>query len=59
MKGKAEAILISPAGQALLKLSVINGTNPINVSNFPNGLYILSVTEEDNESKKLKLVIQH
>jgi Secretion system C-terminal sorting domain len=59
-KGQTEAVLLTLAGQVILKNNANNGTNKIDVYAIANGVYILSVTEiGGNElSKKVKVLIQ-
>jgi lipid-A-disaccharide synthase-like uncharacterized protein len=50
---KTEAVLISAAGQVVLKLNLKNGLNTVNVSNIANGEYLLKVNATNTVNKVL------
>ncbi len=53
----AEAILQSASGQVILKTKMNIGTNYLDVSAVPNGVYILKVEDENGSKKMIKIVI--
>jgi len=50
---KTEAVLMSAAGQVVLKLNLKNGLNTVNVSNIANGEYLLKVNAINSVNKVL------
>lgn len=50
---RTEAVLISAAGQVVLKMNLKNGINTVNVSNVANGVYLLKVNVVNSVSKVL------
>ena len=50
---KTEAVLMSAAGQVVLKMNLKNGLNTVNVSNIANGEYLLKVNAINSVSKVL------
>lgn len=53
-----EAVLMSAAGQPVLKAKVLNGSNDLNVSNIADGVYYLHIKEANGIDKKIKILIQ-
>ena len=56
--GITQTVLTSAAGQQVLKATLINGTNSLNVSSIANGVYYLHIKEANGTDKKVKLLIQ-
>lgn len=54
----AEATLLSYTGQVILKLTLKMGNTGINVSNIPNGEYLLNVNFRNGLRDKIKVLIQ-
>jgi hypothetical protein len=59
INGSAEAILLSLAGQAILKTNLTNGTATISTAKIATGVYVLSVTDLQGTNRKVKVLIQH
>ena len=53
-----EALLMSAAGQQVLKTKITNGSNYLSVSNIADGVYYLHIKEINGADKKIKLLIQ-
>ena len=53
-----EAVLMSAAGQQVLKTKITNGSNYLSVSNIADGVYYLHIKEINGADKKIKLLIQ-
>ena len=58
-KGFTEAALLTVSGQLIFKTQLSNGTNSLNVSKLPGGIYILNITEENGLSQKIKTIIRN
>jgi len=56
--GQAEAILMSVTGQVILRSKVNNGTQMLNVTNIPDGTYILNISDANSMVEKTKVIIQ-
>ena len=56
--GITQSVLTSAAGQQVLKATLVNGMNSINVSNIADGVYYLHIKEANGADKKVKLLIQ-
>ena len=56
--GITQTVLTSAAGQQVLKATLINGTNSLNVSSIADGIYYLHIKEANGTDKKVKLLIQ-
>ena len=56
--GITQSVLTSAAGQQVLKATLINGMNSINVSSIADGVYYLHIKEANGADKKVKLLIQ-
>ena len=56
--GITQSVLTSAAGQQVLKATLINGMNSINVSSIADGVYYLHIKEANGDDKKVKLLIQ-
>jgi hypothetical protein len=54
----AAAMLLSVEGKVVLKTTLENGTQSLDVSTVANGLYLLSVDFKNGENKKLKVIVQ-
>ena len=50
--------LLSASGERLMQTKMNNGTNLVNVSSLPNGIYILKVIDDNGNSKVEKVTIQ-
>jgi hypothetical protein len=57
-KGKIEGLLISPTGQLVKRVQLINGMNNIDIKMLPAGTYLLDVKDGNGTSQKLKFNIQ-
>ncbi|MBC7937955.1 MAG: T9SS type A sorting domain-containing protein [Rhizobacter sp.] len=55
--GKAEGVLLSVAGQVVVRTKLNNGTSLIDVSHIANGTYIFQVTEANGIDKKWKVIV--
>lgn len=58
ISGKSEATLLSTSGQLVLKSSLHNGTNELNVSAVTSGIYILQIKDEKGFNKNVKVNIK-
>jgi hypothetical protein len=56
--GYTESTLLSLSGQLLIKSSIHNGTNYLNTSAIPNGLYVLNIKDAGGINKNVKVRIQ-
>lgn len=54
-----QATLLSLSGQIIAKSKLHNGTNYINTANIANGLYIVSIKDQNGIDKKVKVRIQN
>jgi hypothetical protein len=57
--GRAQATLSSITGQLIVRNNMVNGSNSINVSNIADGIYILTVKDENGFDSNNKIVIKH
>ncbi|MBL0358287.1 MAG: T9SS type A sorting domain-containing protein [Chitinophagaceae bacterium] len=55
----ADAALVSPSGQVILKMNLNRGSNTLYVGNIASGVYVLNVNFKDGNSKKIKVVIEN
>ncbi len=53
---KAQFILTDLNGKILLHGTLINGTNKISINNFASGMYLLSVTSDNNQKEIIKIM---
>lgn len=53
------AVLKSNTGQIVLTKNIANGTSTLNVNTIPNGVYILSISDNKNNTEQRKVIIQH
>ncbi len=57
--GRTQATLSSMTGQLIARNNMVNGSNSINVSNIADGIYILTVKDENGFNSNNKIVIKH
>ena len=59
IKANVEATLLSLSGQLVLKTTVSNGTQSLDVSKVANGIYMLNVIDINGTNKVVKVNIQN
>ncbi len=55
-EGKINGILQDVQGKILQKITLFNGVNKVNLGNYAQGTYILTIADEINQTKTVKLV---
>jgi len=56
---KVAAILVSAAGQTVLKTSLVNGTNQVDLHQIASGTYLLQITGANGIDKKWKVIVNN
>ncbi len=55
---ESKMTLLTPNGTVVMTKNITNQTEPVNVSNIPDGIYLLKI-ERDNESRVFKVIIKN
>jgi hypothetical protein len=50
------AVVFDVLGKTILTQKVTSGTTKLNLSQAPNGVYLLRITTDNNQSKTMKLI---
>lgn len=53
---RSEIVVFDLVGKIIRTMHVNSGTSKLEVSNFPSGMYLMKVTNENNQTKTIKLI---